>query len=49
MSSTTAWITPENKSRLAALKRHPKESYNDVIARLLILVLEAGHRSKIYR
>lgn len=40
MSSTTVWITPENKSRLAALKRHPKESYNDVIARLIDMVVD---------
>ncbi|HOI12754.1 MAG TPA: hypothetical protein PLG75_02795 [Methanoculleus sp.] len=40
MSSTTVWITPENKSRLAALKRHPKESYNDVIARLIDMAVD---------
>ena len=36
--STTVWITPANKSRLEALKRHPKESYNEVIGRLLDIV-----------
>jgi predicted transcriptional regulator len=40
MPSTTVWITPENKSRLAALKRHPKESYNDVIARLIDMAVD---------
>ncbi|HQD25195.1 MULTISPECIES: hypothetical protein [Methanoculleus] len=40
MSATTVWITPENKSRLEALKRHPKESYNDVIARLLDMAID---------
>jgi len=40
MSSTTVWVTPENKSRLAALKRHPKESYNDVIARLIDMAVD---------
>jgi len=40
MSATTVWITPENKSRLAGLKRHPKESYNDVIARLIDMAVD---------
>jgi predicted transcriptional regulator len=40
MPATTVWITPENKSRLETLKRHPKESYNDVIARLLDMAID---------
>jgi predicted transcriptional regulator len=40
MSATTVWITPENKSRLETLKRHPKESYNAVIARLLDMAID---------
>lgn len=40
MAATTVWITPENKSRLETLKRHPKESYNDVIARLLDMAID---------
>ncbi|WP_332450028.1 DUF7557 family protein [Methanoculleus sp.] len=40
MSATTVWITPENKSRLEGLKRHPKESYNDVIARLIDMAVD---------
>jgi hypothetical protein len=36
--STTAWITPVNKSRLETLKRHPEELYNDVIGHLLDIV-----------
>ncbi|GLI46822.1 DUF7557 family protein [Methanoculleus bourgensis] len=38
--STTVWITPANKSRLEALKRHPKESYNEVIGRLLDMAVD---------
>ena len=40
MPATTVWITPENKSRLEGLKRHPKESYNDVIARLIDMAVD---------
>jgi len=40
MPATTVWITPENKSRLEGLKRHPKESYNDVIGRLIDMAVD---------
>ncbi|MDV2482445.1 hypothetical protein F8E02_10625 [Methanoculleus sp. Wushi-C6] len=40
MSATTVWITPANKDRLEGLKRHPKESYNDVISRLLDMAVD---------
>lgn len=40
MSATTVWITPANKGRLEAMKRHPKESYNDVIGRLLDMAVD---------
>ena len=40
MSATTVWITPENKSRLEGLKRHPKESYNDVIGHLIDMAVD---------
>ena len=40
MSATTVWITPENKSRLETLKRHPKESYNDVIGHLIDMAVD---------
>jgi predicted transcriptional regulator len=35
MSPTTIQIQPEVKDRLELLKRHPRESYNEVIERLL--------------
>ncbi|MDD3622438.1 MAG: hypothetical protein PHQ81_08535 [Methanofollis sp.] len=38
--STTIWIDPENKNRLEHLKRHPKESYNDVISRLIDMAVD---------
>lgn len=40
MSATTVWITPANKDRLESLKRHPRESYNDVIGRLLDMTVD---------
>lgn len=40
MSATTVWITPANKDRLEGLKRHPRESYNDVIGRLLDMAVD---------
>jgi predicted transcriptional regulator len=35
MSSTTVWISPETKKRLKGMKRHPRETYEDVILRLI--------------
>jgi predicted transcriptional regulator len=35
MSSTTVWMSPETKKRLEGLKRHPRETYEDVIVRLI--------------
>lgn len=40
MSATTVWITLANKDRLEGLKRHPRESYNDVIGRLLDMTVD---------
>lgn len=40
MSATTVWITSANKDRLEGLKRHPRESYNDVIGRLLDMAVD---------
>lgn len=40
MSATTVWITSANKDRLEGLKRHPRESYNDVIGRLLDMTVD---------
>jgi predicted transcriptional regulator len=35
MPATTIQVQPEVKDRLDLLKRHPRESYNDVIKRLV--------------
>jgi len=40
MSATTVWISSANKDRLEGLKRHPRESYNDVIGRLLDMAVD---------
>jgi len=34
-SSTTVWVSPETKKRLAGMKRHPRETFDDVIRRLM--------------
>lgn len=39
-AATTIKITPDLKTRLNGLKRHPRESYSDVIARLVDLALD---------
>ncbi len=36
-SASSIYIRTDLKTRLTSLKRHPKESYNDVIERLLAL------------
>ncbi len=46
MSATTVWITLANKDRLEGLKRHPKESYNDVIGRLLDMAVDEAPLSE---
>ena len=36
MSRTTAvWVSQETKERLAAMKRYPRETFDDVIRRLM--------------
>jgi len=35
MPSTTVWVSPETKKRLAGMKRYPRETFDDVIRRLM--------------
>lgn len=39
-AASTLYIREDLKQKLQDLKRHPKESYNDVIERLLSLSIE---------
>jgi predicted CopG family antitoxin len=39
-AASTISIRADLKDQLAALKRHPKESYNDVIERLLMFTAD---------
>ena len=39
-AATTIYIREDLKGRLNSLKRNPKESYNDVIERLLSLAVD---------
>ena len=39
-AANTISIRADLKDQLAALKRHPRESYNDVIERLLMLAVD---------
>jgi len=39
-ATTTICIEPEVKDMLTNLKRHPRESYNSVVARLTNLAIE---------
>jgi predicted CopG family antitoxin len=39
-AATTIYIREDLKEQLASLKRHSKESYNDVIERLLNLAVD---------
>jgi predicted CopG family antitoxin len=39
-AATTIYIREDLKEQLTSLKRHPKESYNDVIERLLNLAVD---------
>ncbi|HOI59006.1 MULTISPECIES: antitoxin VapB family protein [unclassified Methanoculleus] len=33
--TTTVWVSQETKERLAAMKRYPRETFDDVIRRLM--------------
>ncbi|MDK2989930.1 MAG: hypothetical protein PWR16_1459 [Methanoculleus sp.] len=35
MSQTTVWVSRETKERLAGMKRYPRETFDDVIRRLM--------------
>ena len=35
MSQTTVWVSRETKERLAGMKRYPRETFEDVIKRLM--------------
>ncbi|MDD3934366.1 MAG: antitoxin VapB family protein [Methanoculleus sp.] len=35
MSQTTVWVSQETKKRLAEMKRYPRETFDDVIRRLM--------------
>ncbi|MCE5337276.1 MAG: hypothetical protein LLF90_01120 [Methanomicrobiaceae archaeon] len=35
MSQTTVWASQETKKRLAEMKRYPRETFDDVIRRLM--------------
>ncbi|MGB9176653.1 MAG: antitoxin VapB family protein [Methanoregula sp.] len=39
-AATSIYIREDLKDQLTSLKRHPKESYNDVIERLLDLAVD---------
>jgi len=39
-AASSIYIRTDLKTRLTSLKRHPKESYNDVIERLLTLAVD---------
>jgi len=39
-AATSIYIREDLKDQLNSLKRHPKESYNDVIERLVILAVD---------
>ena len=39
-AASTIYIREDLKTRLSSLKHHPKESYNDVIERLLTLAVD---------
>jgi predicted CopG family antitoxin len=39
-AASSIYIREELKTQLTSLKRHPKESYNDVIERLIILAVD---------
>ena len=46
MTSTTIQIDRDLKSHLDGLKIHPRETYNDIIGRLLEDQLELSERTK---
>jgi len=35
MSQTTVWVSQETKKRLVGMKRYPRETFDDVIRRLM--------------
>mgnify|MGYP000959713725 FL=1 len=35
MSKTTVWVSQETKKRLVGMKRYPRETFDDVIRRLM--------------
>jgi len=35
MSQTTVWVSQETKKRLVGMKRYPRETFDDVIRRLI--------------
>jgi predicted CopG family antitoxin len=39
-AATSIYIREDLKDQLNSLKRHPKESYNDVIERLVIMAVD---------
>ena len=39
-AATSIYIREDLKDQLNSLKRHPKESYNDVIKRLVLLAVD---------
>lgn len=45
-AASSIYIREDLKSQLSSLKRHPKESYNDVIERLLTLAVDDEPLSK---
>ncbi len=52
MGVTTIQISPGTRARLAKLKSHPRETYDDVLAKLLSLVPEGddeGEYSQAFR
>jgi len=45
-AASTIYIREDLKDQLSSLKRHPKESYNDVIERLVNLAVDDEPLSK---
>jgi predicted transcriptional regulator len=45
-AASSIYIREDLKARLSSLKRHPKESYNDVIERLVTLAVDDEPISK---
>jgi hypothetical protein len=45
-AASSIYIREDLKTQLSSLKRHPKESYNDVIERLVTLAVDDEHLSE---